>query len=174
MINIDIAIKSKKWTQYFDCEENLEKNIRKICRDLIMICGDENLNIGNNNTEISISLVSNQQIKKFNTQYRNQDKVTNILSFPFNSSQELKELNSKKDAKQIIFLGDIIIAFEKIEQEAKLQNKDFKNHLTHLILHSILHLLGFKHDCDKKAEIMENLEIKILEKLNITNPYQQQ
>jgi len=72
----------------------------------------------------------------------------------------------------MLFLGDIVISYEYCRDDAIRQNKKFENHLTHLILHSILHLLGYDHEVDEKeAKIMEEKEIKILKKLHIENPY---
>jgi len=71
------------------------------------------------------------------------------------------------------FLGDIFFAFEKIKSEAIKEKKSFENHLTHLILHSILHIIGFDHQNEQEAEVMESIEIKILSSLDIRNPYQQ-
>ena len=72
-----------------------------------------------------------------------------------------------------LLLGDIVIAYETVKKESLAQKKKFHEHLTHLILHSILHLIGFDHEDEKMAKIMENLEIKILKTLKIQNPYQQ-
>ena len=129
----------------------------------------KNLLLPCNNLEISFSLVNNNQIKKINKETRYQDKPTNILSFPHFDKDEINNLRKSKN--NYIFLGDIVIAYEKIDNEAVKQNKKFKNHLTHLILHSILHLLGFDHQNDFEAQEMEDIEIKILDNLNIKNPY---
>ena len=70
-----------------------------------------------------------------------------------------------------IFLGDIIFSIETILKEAKQDNKSIENHLTHLFIHAVLHLLGYDHGTEKQAEKMENLEILILSNLQIDNPY---
>jgi probable rRNA maturation factor len=116
--------------------------------------------------EISVLLTNDEHIKKLNKQYRDKNQVTNVLSFPMieNVKKELKN-------NEFIVLGDIVLSFETLERESKLQKKEFKNHLTHLIIHSMLHLLGYKHSNNTEAEIMETEEIKILKKLGIKNPY---
>ena len=107
--------------------------------------------------EISIVLADNNFIQNLNHVYRGKDKPTNVLSFP-------------QDEPGL--LGDVILAYETIEKEANEQEKSFEDHLTHLIVHGTLHLLGHDHEDDKEAKEMEALEIEILEKLGIKNPYE--
>jgi probable rRNA maturation factor len=113
--------------------------------------------------EISIVLADNNFIQELNKKYRNKDKPTNVLSFPQTDTDDLK--------MPAIMLGDIIITSEVIEQEAKDQNKDVKNHYTHMLVHGCLHLLHYDHTTDAQAKEMEALEIKILNNLGIKNPY---
>lgn len=107
--------------------------------------------------ELSIVLADDAFIQQLNKQYRSKDKPTNVLSFP----QDHPDM-----------LGDIILAHETIATEANDQNKSFENHVTHLIVHGVLHLLGLDHEDDKEADEMEALEIKILLHLGIKNPYE--
>ena len=142
MIAVDVATKSKKWI-------GKEKLVERLAKKLISL-------VESDAQELSISLVSDRQMKKINLQFRDKNKPTNVLSFP---------------AFDRLFLGDIVIAYETLEREAKEQKKKFNDHLTHLILHSILHLLGHDHEEEKMAQKMEKLEIKILKQLDIENPY---
>jgi len=156
MIIVDIVSKSKKW-------KSSENFITETCEKLIPLTDLKKVLKKNITIELSISLVLDPEMKKINFNFRQKDKVTNVLSFPAQES-----FSGKSD---YVFLGDIIIAFNHIQKESLAQNKTFENHLTHLILHSILHLIGFDHEDDKDAKIMESLEIKILKKLKIPNPY---
>lgn len=167
MIHIDIVTKSKKW-QAFD---NHEHEIRRICQTLVPLTDLKALN--KTELELSISLVSNAQIKKINAQFRGANKATNVLSFPALDENLIREIGLKTLVKDdpYLFIGDIIIAYETVEKESLAQKKNFTNHVTHLILHSILHLIGYDHEEDKMAQEMEKLEITILKKLNIKNPY---
>jgi len=110
---------------------------------------------------LSIFFSGEKKISKLNKTYRNINKPTNVLSFP----------NLTKNSKNENFLGDVIFSSETIANEAKQENKSIENHLIHLLIHSVLHLLGYDHETNDKALIMENLEIKILNNLNIDNPY---
>ena len=95
--------------------------------------------------------------------YRNIKLPTNILSFP----------SSNKLLKNETFLGDIIFASETIFREVNKDNKNLENHLIHLFIHGVLHLLGYDHETINDAKSMESLEIRILKNLNIDNPYQE-
>lgn len=168
-INCDILQKSKKWNKI----ENPTKLVNKITQKLILLTELKKILKNNFTLELSILLVSDSQIKKINNQFRQKDKPTNVLSFPALDTNLIKNIGLKKIVANdnYIFLGDIVISFDRVYLEANLQKKTFENHLTHLILHSILHLIGFDHKNDEEAKIMEDLEIKILKTLKITNPY---
>ena len=110
----------------------------------------------------SLIIVSDHQIQKYNNDFRNINKPTNVLSFPANLNVIDNEL----------FLGDVIACASVIEMEAREQNKDLYSHWAHMMIHSILHLQNFDHNNDKNAKIMENIEIEILRSFNISNPYE--
>ena len=99
-----------------------------------------------------------------NNTYRNKNTETNVLSFE-NKNQQLQTNTN------ILFLGEMILCYEKIKQEAELYNKPFKERLYHLFVHSILHLLGYDHIDEKDRKEMEKIEETILSSFNIKNPY---
>lgn len=117
--------------------------------------------------EISIVLASAPMVKTLNSQYRGIDSATNVLSFPTHNSPGVPEQTNGD-----YLLGDIILSYETIAQEAKEQEKDLKAHLSHLVIHGFLHLLGYDHEEDADAEIMESLEIEILSTIGLKNPYE--
>lgn len=169
-INCDILQKSKKWNEF----PKAINFIDKIAKKLVLLT-ELKKNLKNNFIlELSISLVSDAQIRKINNQFRQKNKPTNVLSFPVIDTNLIKKEGLTKiiGNDNYFFLGDIVISFERIYVESKLQNKTFENHLIHLILHSILHLIGYDHKNEKDAKVMEALEIKILKTLKINNPYQ--
>jgi len=113
-------------------------------------------------SELLVRFVDKPEIQQLNKTYRHQDKATNVLSFPSDLPIEIEEA----------ILGDVVICVEVVTEEAHAQGKTFENHLLHMAIHGTLHLLGFDHIEESDAEKMEALEVKILEKMQISNPYQ--
>jgi probable rRNA maturation factor len=109
---------------------------------------------------VTVVLTDDAEIKTLNNDWRGFDKPTNVLSFP--------AAPSPGDETQ---LGDIVIAYETVKREAAEESKTFADHLSHLAIHGYLHLIGYDHDTDAKAEIMEGLERKALASLGIPDPY---
>jgi probable rRNA maturation factor len=114
-------------------------------------------------TEIVVRIVDVHESAQLNKQYRHKPGPTNILSFPVEVPEGI-ELN---------LLGDLVVCAPVVEREAIEQQKLLTHHWAHIIIHGVLHLLGYDHIEDDEAEIMENKEINILQTLNITNPYLQ-
>lgn len=130
----------------------MDRLIRKAAAETLKAAG-----VQNKDAEISFVLASDAFVKKLNRDYRGKDNATNVLSFP-------------QDEPEV--LGDVVLAYQTIAREAAAQNKTFKNHLTHLIIHGILHLIGYDHETEKDAKKMESLEIRILKKFGVENPYE--
>jgi len=117
----------------------------------------------NQDTEIVVRIVDEEESAELNQQYRHKKGPTNILSFPVEVPEGI-ELN---------LLGDLVICAPVLEKEAFEQHKALTDHWAHIIVHGVLHLLGYDHIDDDEAELMENKEITILNTLNIKNPYTQ-
>lgn len=111
--------------------------------------------------ELTIRIVSNDECQQLNKTYRQKDKPTNVLSFPFEVPEGMT----------LDLLGDIVIAADVVQQEAKEQNKALHAHWAHMVIHGTLHLLGFDHISDDDADEMEGIEIKLLTELGLKNPY---
>lgn len=126
--------------------------------DILQTVLDE-LNQGK--SELLIRFVDKNEIQQLNKTYRHKDKATNVLSFPSDLPIEIDE----------DILGDVVICNEIVAEEAKMQQKTFNNHLIHMAIHGTLHLLGYDHVEESEAQKMESLEVKILKKLQIDNPY---
>lgn len=127
--------------------------------------------------ELTIRLCENDEIQQLNRDYRGKDKPTNVLSFPFepiaiNPMALLTAYAGDVAQLDLPLLGDIIMAPAVIAAEAQAQNKVLLAHFAHMSVHGVLHLLGYDHIEDDQAETMEALEIRILQRLNISNPYQ--
>lgn len=120
--------------------------------------------------EVSILLSNNKRIQLLNSEFMGNNKPTNVLSFP---SYIVTPENMHKifDEEKRPMIGDIILAFEIIDEEANNQGKKIEDHISHLVVHATLHLLGYDHIESYEAERMEGIEIEILKSLNIDNPY---
>lgn len=116
-----------------------------------------------------IKFAEDKEVKELNHDFRGKPKPTNVLSFPALEWREGKLLS--KDASDA-WLGDIILARGVVLKEAKAQGKTVAAHVSHLVAHGVLHLIGYDHMSDKEASKMEALEIKLLKTLKIANPYE--
>ncbi|MGB0671544.1 MAG: rRNA maturation RNase YbeY [Rhodospirillales bacterium] len=115
--------------------------------------------------EVALCLADDATIRTLNRDYRGQDKATNVLAFA------ALDDDAPLPPAGPLPLGDVIIARETLVAEALRDGKDVKAHFTHLVVHGILHLLGYDHMTDDDAERMESLEIAILSGLDLPDPY---
>jgi probable rRNA maturation factor len=113
---------------------------------------------------VDITLADDAEQRRLNRTYRGKDMPTNVLAFP-----QGKPDSSRPDAP--VLLGDVVLAFATVRREAAEQHKPLANHLRHLVVHGVLHLLGFDHEKAAEAAAMEAREIKILAKLGVPDPY---
>ena len=130
------------------------------------------LNLRAENFICCILACSSKKIKGLNAQFRGKNNSTNVLSFP--STPEIYEVSSISKLKANfapVELGDIAIAYEVCNKEAKVSKINFEDHVYHLIIHSVLHLLGYDHEEEKNATEMEKIEVQVLANLGISNPY---
>ena len=111
--------------------------------------------------EVTIRIVDSAESQELNSAYRNKDKPTNVLSFPFEAPVGV----------ELDLLGDLIICRQVVESEAEEQNKLLLAHWAHMVIHGSLHLLGYDHIDEDEAEEMESLEISIMNTLGFENPY---
>ncbi len=150
MPDIDIQVRTKRFY--------LKKlKIKDFCRYVIDQAWQ-----GYEPAEVSLVLADDRFVHVLNRDYRGKDCPTNVLSFE----------NAEKPPKgQPWMAGDIIIAYQTVQKEAKAQQKPFLAHLAHLLVHGTLHLQGYDHLTAKQAKPMESLEIKIMKKMGYPNPY---
>ncbi len=124
--------------------------------------------------EISILLTGDGTIRALNRDHRGRDRATNVLSFAGTDAISLQIDAPPGDSiagPAPILLGDVVVAFETVAAEAASQGKTLADHLSHLIVHGILHLLGYHHEVDDAARRMERLETGILAELGVADPY---
>ncbi|MGU3399384.1 rRNA maturation RNase YbeY [Brucellaceae bacterium D45D] len=153
-IDIDIMIEAGPWPDESVLEDLVQKAVEAAW---------SNLGLERTPSELSVVFTDDASIKLLNAQWRDKDKATNVLSFP--------AFPVKAGSQPGPMLGDIVIAYETVEREAADEGKPVNNHLTHLVVHGFLHLLGYDHETDAEAEEMERREREILHALAISDPY---
>ena len=129
----------------------------KLNQAFTLICNEENIS----NCSVNLKILDNNEITELNKKFSNKNSPTNILSF------------TNEDISKSITgdLGDIAISYEYVKEESNEQNKKFDDHLIHMLIHGVYHILGFDHKNNKMADLMESKEVKLLKQLNIKNPY---
>jgi len=152
-VAVDIIVSAPLWPD----EQALEALADKAVRASVAASGARLAR----NVELCISFSDDASIRELNAQWRKQDKPTNVLSFPTPGALKTKPM-----------LGDIVIAQETVAREALEQDKTFLDHTTHMIVHGVLHLLGYDHENDADAELMEALERRIAASLGLGDPYE--
>jgi len=157
-IDLALSIEDEGWSALLDAEMLVERAIRAALAHTA-----PNLARG----EISLVLSSDAEVQILNRQWRDKDKPTNVLSFP--GEDDLRDIPDDAPPPMI---GDIILAWGVVSAEATEQHKPLAHHVQHLVVHGVLHLLGFDHEDDAEADEMEALEREILAGLGVPDPYQ--
>jgi probable rRNA maturation factor len=120
--------------------------------------------------EVSVRLTSDEEVHGLNRQYRGKDKPTNVLSFPMVQPDLIETVSQNGDDGELL-LGDIVLAHGVCAREAAEKGVALEAHATHLIVHGLLHLLGYDHQGSAEAEHMESLERDIMARLSLHDPY---
>lgn len=153
---LDCVVKDDRW--------NAVSGLTELCNQVAAAC----LSAINHDGALAatVLLTDDARVQDLNARFRNQDKPTNVLSFPNDDEEPDPETGA-------LYLGDIAISYETVLREASEAEKPLRNHLTHMIVHGVLHLAGFDHLDDAEAEEMESTEVKILKEFGISDPYTQ-
>jgi probable rRNA maturation factor len=158
---LEIAIEHEAWTEALPEIEAL------VTRMAEAALADSDCDLGDGEVEISMVLTDDATVRGLNRDWRGKDKPTNVLSFA-----ALDDEDAPRVPGAPLLLGDIVLAFETCRAEAAEQNKLLSDHLSHLVVHGVLHLLGYDHEDDEaEAEEMERLEAAILARFGIADPY---
>lgn len=152
-LDIDILRETGDWTG------DAEACIRRAAGEAYSVAGPDE------DAELCVVLADDGFVQALNKTYRGKDKPTNVLSFPAGA------MPAGAGPMPARLLGDVVLACETIAREAAEQDKSFADHLCHLVVHGVLHLLGHDHETDAQAEEMEALEREILHDLDISDPY---
>lgn len=115
---------------------------------------------------VSLRIVTAKESQQLNAHWRGKNKSTNVLSFPVDN--EALEAMSEDGA---FSLGDLAVCAQVVNSEAKEQQKEAAAHWAHMVIHGVLHLLGYDHETSRDAKVMEAIEIAILEEFGFSNPY---
>lgn len=158
---IDILIPEPAWLQDFP---DLETQIELVLGEAL---AETNIYkhvpaSGWKSLEISFCFAGNDFVQELNREFRDQDRPTNVLSFS-------SDFEGSGDGA--VHLGDVVLAYQVVRDEAKSQKKSIPEHTLHLVLHGLLHLLGFDHDTPEKALEMETFEKSLLKMFGINDPY---
>ncbi|MER9933603.1 rRNA maturation RNase YbeY [Mesorhizobium sp. M0088] len=152
-VDIDISVEAGDWPD--------EASLTRLVDRAVVAAFAETGVVGH--SELSLVFSDDAHIRTLNAGWRGKDKPTNVLSFPafpFVQGGPLPPM-----------LGDIVLAAETVAHEAALEDKPVENHITHLVIHGLLHLLGYDHETDTEAEAMEAVERAALARLAIPDPY---
>lgn len=149
---IDILVTSDDW----DSVDDLDPLTRRCIAASIAESGARL----QDQCEISVTFCADAEIRDLNARWRGKNAATNVLSFPTPGAVDAKPL-----------LGDIVVAFETVAREAREQDKTLQAHVTHMIMHGFLHLIGYDHESADEAEEMETLERRIAASLGLRDPY---
>lgn len=152
-IELEIVYHSNEWRKF----KNLERGIQRAVQATFSKVGMQE----DRPILISLALSDDVEIQRLNASFRGKDKPTNVLSFPAGDDEWAP-------AEGPISIGDVILAYETVMREAEEQKLAPQDHIHHLVIHGILHNLGFDHENDHDAEIMEGLEREILESLKVS------
>lgn len=154
-LSVTVLEESGEWSRFASCEDAIAGAAAALARhpDCRRARG----------AEACVVLADDAVLRALNRSYRGKDAPTNVLSFPFRCPAP-----AGGEARH---LGDVVLAVETIRNEAAEQGIAPVHHLQHLVVHGLLHLLGFDHDTTARAEAMERLEAQILATLGIADPY---
>lgn len=157
---IAIHIRDRNW-HTVGAEHGFEPET--VCRRAACAASVGAGDMGTRNAELSIVLADDAFVRGLNMDYRGIDAATNVLAFPATEPETAGD--------DPALAGDVVVARETVVREAADQGKPLSAHLSHMIVHGVLHLFGFDHDTDEDADRMERLEISVLASLGIPDPY---
>lgn len=152
---VEILVEAGAWPPAAHLEALASRAVEAVFAELVRDLVPE--------SEVSLVFTDDEAIRRLNAEWRNSDKPTNVLSFsgmPHGTGGAVPAM-----------LGDIVLAAETVRGEAEAEHKTLDHHLAHLIVHGLLHLLGFDHEDDAEAEVMEEAERRVLARLAIADPY---
>jgi probable rRNA maturation factor len=159
---VEVALACADWSRLCPAAESLARG----AAELSLARGTTDLGLTWQSTvELGITLADAANQRQLNRDYRGQDEPTNVLAFP------VWEAGTRLPPNAPVLLGDVVLALEIVAEEAAEQEKPIGDHLVHLTVHGVLHLLGYDHLTRAEAATMESLERTILAELGVPDPY---
>ena len=170
-VKAEVIIHDNQWLEAVDFDvfkvvEELKKLVFGYVEKVYSKGQNEILSTGYK-LNVNVCLSNDEEVHRLNKEFRGIDKATNVLSFAEIDGDLYDQLQCSNEGD----LGEIVLAFETLEKEALLKNITIYAHFCHLLVHGFLHLMGFDHQNDEDAEVMEGLEVEILDAFSIDNPY---
>lgn len=162
MIEADVQIVAGDWRSLTDDPKAVARRAVAAIGAFRDAAASENGLRADRAGEVCIALSDDARLQALNRDHRGRDRPTNVLAFP---------ASGPTAPGGTAFLGDVVLACETVKREAEAQKKPFNHHMSHLIVHGTLHLLGYGHDTDRDADLMETREAAILSRLGIPDPY---
>ncbi len=154
---VDILVQSERWAEHPGLDEWI--------LNCLHLAAEMTPNVAWERAEVAVVLSDDEQVRLLNRTWRNRDAATNVLSFPAQQAG----MNADPSAPRT--LGDIVLAYETLAREAEQEGVPFEAHLAHLLVHGLLHLVGFDHEAEEQASVMEEQERRILARLGVPDPY---
>jgi probable rRNA maturation factor len=152
-LDIDVVHDGGDWSTVADAENRVRLAAHEVAASLQLA-----------RSEVCVALSCDLQVAELNGSYRGKPVPTNVLSFPAGPSIPIDDDDPR-------FLGDVVLALETLQREAGEQGVPVEHHMQHLVVHGLLHLLGYDHTTEEEAQVMEGLEVGILGRLGIADPY---
>lgn len=153
-LDVDVSVEADEWLAVAGLEDLSRKAINAVLTETREVVAPT--------AEVSLLFCDDAKIQELNKAWRGMDKPTNVLSFPAAQPGQVAKAP---------LLGDIVVAFETVQRESLDENKHLSDHVSHMVVHGFLHLLGYDHENDADAEKMESAEQRILARLGIADPY---
>jgi probable rRNA maturation factor len=153
VIDVDVLVLDERWAEIGDAQAVARLSVEAA---LSVVAERQSGDV-----EVSVALADNATVQALNRDWRGKDHPTNVLSFPAPATR----------APGPRVLGDIALAYETVARESRDENKLFADHAVHLLVHGTLHLLGYDHESDSDAAVMEALEVEALARVGVADPY---
>lgn len=166
---IDMSVEDDRW---YGVEDNPLAAVESVARATVGQAdhngGSAGASGADSTAEISIVFGDDALVHRLNRDFRQQDRPTNVLSFALTDGEDPA---APRGSGEPVMLGDVVLAYDTVTREAREQSKSPRDHTLHLVVHGVLHLMGYDHETEADARVMERMEQRVLADLGIADPY---